>query len=80
MFIKISKHVRVYLHKTEQAFLEKYKNKKTFLNSQLEIDEVQIAKKLSAESILVRKKLDSDTQFAVNRYIKEYRYVDKKQV
>ena len=44
------------------------------------IDEVQIAKKLSAKSILVRKKLDSDTQFAVNRYIKEYRYVDKKQV
>ena len=70
MFINISPKARIFISKDQQQFLRKYSKLKFFLQSKLSVEEVKTAKVLADKSILVRKKLDSDTQFAVNRRIR----------
>jgi len=70
MFIKIAPGVQVWINNVEQLFINKYKNYKSFRNSELEITEMETAKVLASKSIFVRKKLDNDVQYAVNRHIK----------
>jgi len=78
MFINISQKVRVYISDDQLKFLNKYSKKKHFLQSELSIDDGVIAKLLSAKSVLVRKKLAADTQYAVNRSIRIFDYGYKK--
>jgi len=70
MYVHISRHVRVFITEKQHDFLNKYKNLEHFLQSELPIDEAVIAKTLSDKGILVRKKLDNDTQYALNKHIK----------
>ena len=70
MFIKIAPGVQVWINNVEQLFINKYKNHKSFSNSDLEITETVTAKVLASKSIFVRKKLDNDVQYAVNRNIR----------
>tara|TARA_B100000745_G_scaffold239577_1_gene162257 strand:- start:901 stop:1143 length:243 start_codon:yes stop_codon:yes gene_type:complete len=80
MFINISQKVRVYLSIGELQFLEKYRRKHDFRQSELDVDEINIAKTLASKSILVRKKLIADTQYAVNRSIRVFNHDHKKQI
>ena len=70
MFIKIAPKVRVYLPKEQLQFIDKYRKYDFFRNSQLEVNEINIAKSLADKSIFVRKKLDNDVQYALNRKVR----------
>ena len=70
MYIKIAPTVRVYVNDEQMAFINKYREYEYFRNTNLEIDEIEIAKLLANKSLLVRKKLDNDVQYALNRKIR----------
>lgn len=70
MFAYISRSVRVYITQRQYEFLGKYREKTSFLQSKLEVEELPIAKSLADKCVLVRKKLDSDTQYALNNSIR----------
>ena len=70
MYIKIAPGVQVWISNEEQLFINKYKNYTSFRSSDLEITEMETAKILASKSIFVRKKLDNDVQYAVNRHIR----------
>ena len=70
MYVHISRHVRVFITEKQHDFINKWKNHEHFLQSALPIDEAVTAKTLSDKGILVRKKLDADTQYALNKHIK----------
>ena len=70
MYIKITPGVQVWITNEQLNFINKYKNHGSFRNSELDITEIEVAKVLASKSIFVRKKLDNDIQYAVNRYIK----------
>ena len=70
MYVHISRHVRVFLTEKQKEFLNKWKDKEHFLQSELPVDDAITAKTLSDKGILVRKKLDTDTQYALNKNIK----------
>jgi len=78
MFINISAKVRVWIAGDQLKFLKKYSSKPSFRQSELSVEEVQVAKILADKSILVRKKLTTDTQFAVNRTIRISHHGNKK--
>jgi len=75
MFIKIQPGAQVWITKSQKQFIDKYKDMPYFRNTDLQPDEVNIAKILADKSIFVRKKLDTDVQYALNRRI---RFVDAK--
>jgi hypothetical protein len=70
MFIKIQPGVQVWITKSQKDFLDKYKDMPYFRNTDLQPDEVNTAKILADKSIFVRKKLDTDVQYALNRRIR----------
>ena len=70
MYIHISRHVRVFITEKQQEFINQWKNHEHFLQSELPIEEAITAKTLSDKGILVRKKLDNDTQCALNKHIR----------
>ena len=70
MYIKITPGFNVWITNEQLNFINKYKNHGSFRNSELDITEIEVAKVLASKSIFVRKKLDNDIQYAVNRYIK----------
>ena len=74
MYANISRHVRVFISEKQHLFIHKYQNHEHFLQSQLPIEEAITAKTLSDKGILVRKKLDNDTQYALNKHV---RFTDK---
>ena len=78
MFINLSPKARIYISKEQLKFLQKYSKVEHFLQSKLSVEEVQIAKVLADKSMLVRKKLTADTQFAVNRRIRIPQYGNEK--
>ena len=73
MYIKIAPKVRVYITNEQIAFINKYRKHEYFRNTTLEVNEIDTAKILANKSILVRKKVDNDVQYALNRRI---RFVD----
>ena len=77
MLLKIAPKVKVYLSEQDVSFLLKYRYK-TFTNRDLDSHEIELAKKLSDKSILVRKKLEANVQYAVNRRISLNLYESKK--
>ena len=62
--------MRVYITEIQHLFIHKYQNHEHFLQSELPIEEAITAKTLSDKGILVRKKLDNDTQYALNKHIR----------
>ena len=70
MFVQIAPHVRVFLTNTQIDFVNKYKNKESFRSTDLQPEEVEIARILGDKSIFVRKKLDIGVQYALNRRIR----------
>ena len=70
MFVQIAPHVRVFLTNAQIEFVNKYKDKESFRSTDLQPEEVEIARILGDKSIFVRKKLDIGVQYALNRRIK----------
>ena len=78
MFVQIAPHVRVFLTNTQIEFINKYKDKESFRSTDLQPEEVEIARILGDKSIFVRKKLDIGVQYALNRRIKFVKDAKKK--
>ena len=70
MFVQIAPHVKVFLTTTQVEFVNKYKDKESFRSTDLQPEEVEIARILGDKSIFVRKKLDIGVQYALNRRIR----------
>ena len=69
MFIQIAPKAKVYITDDDYNFLAEYWAK-TFRGSQLPIEDQDRAKKLADKAILVRKKLDNDVQYQINKKIR----------
>ena len=78
MFVQIAPHVRVFLTNTQVDFVNKYKDKESFRSTDLQPEEVEIARILGDKSIFVRKKLDIGVQYALNRRIRFVTNAQKK--
>ena len=78
MFVQIAPHVRVFLTNTQIEFINKYKDKESFRSTDLQPEEVEIARILGDKSIFVRKKLDIGVQYALNRRIRFVTNAQKK--
>lgn len=74
MFAYISRYVRVYIDEKQYQFLDSHREQTSFLQSSLSPEELPIAKILADKCVLVRKKLDNDTQYALNNSI---RFINK---
>jgi hypothetical protein len=74
MFAYISRYVRVYIDEKQYQFLGRHREQTSFLQSSLLPEELPIAKILADKCVLVRKKLDNDTQYALNNSI---RFINK---
>ena len=70
MFVQIAPKVRVFLTNIQIDFVNKYKDKESFRSTDLQPEEVEIARILGDKSIFVRKKLDIGVQYALNRRIR----------
>ena len=51
-------------------FLYKYEERFPMLQSKFDVEDLDIAQTLAAKGILVRKKLDTDTQYNLNKSIR----------
>ena len=78
MFVQIAPHVRVFLTNVQIEFVNKYKDKESFRSTDLQPEEVEIARILGDKSIFVRKKLDIGVQYALNRRIRFVQNATKK--
>ena len=76
MFIQIAPRVKVYVTNADMQFIEAHW-RQSFRGSQLTKEEQQTAKRLADKAIFVRKKLDTDVQYALNRRIRIVRNVKK---
>ena len=70
MYVNISRHVRVFITEKQHLFIHEWQDRERFLQSELPVEEAIPAKTLSDKGILVRKKLDNDTQYALNKHIR----------
>ena len=78
MFVQIAPHVKVFLTNTQIEFINKYKDKESFRSTDLQPEEVELARILGDKSIFVRKKLDIGVQYALNRRIRFVTNAQKK--
>ena len=78
MFVQISKHVKVYITETQNEFIKRMRDKFPMLQTDFEVNDLEVAKILCDKSILVRKKLETNTQYALNRNIRFLRDATKK--
>ena len=69
MFIQIAPRVKVFATDEQVRFILQHSHD-PFRSSQLPANEVQMAKTLADKAIFVRKKLDNDVQYALNKSIK----------
>lgn len=76
MYIQIAPRVKVYVTSTDMDFIQRHW-KHSFKASELEPGMQDLAKRLADKAIFVRKKLDTDTQYALNRRIRIVRDVKK---
>lgn len=77
MYVQIAPRCRVWITNKQYQFVLD-KGRQTFRNTDLHPLEVETAKILADKSIYVRKKLDTDVQYALNRSIRFVRDADKK--
>ena len=69
MFIQIAPRVKVYVTEDDVQFIHAH-SQGSFRASRLPSEDVDRAKKLADKAIFVRKKLDTDMQYALNRRIR----------
>ena len=77
MFIQIAPRVKVFATDKQVRFILQHSNH-PFRSSQLPPDDVQMAKTLADKAVFVRKKLDNDVQYALNKSIRFVRDGNKK--
>ena len=77
MFIQIAPKVKVFVTKKQIEFIRNH-SEHSFRSTQLQADHVQLAKVLADKAIFVRKKLDNDVQYALNKRIRFVRNGYKK--
>tara|TARA_B100000900_G_C20531316_1_gene696443 strand:+ start:226 stop:459 length:234 start_codon:yes stop_codon:yes gene_type:complete len=77
MFIQIAPKAMVYVTDSDMEFIKNHWNV-SFRNSQLSLPDQDKVKKLADKAIFVRKKLDTDIQYALNRKIRIVRNDSKK--
>jgi hypothetical protein len=77
MFIQIAPKVKVYVTDFDMDFIRRHWDE-SFRNSTLSLEDQDRVKKLADKAIFVRKKLDTDIQFALNRKIRIVRNDKKK--
>ena len=69
MFIQIAPKAKVYVTDTDVEFIKEHATQ-SFRSDQLSPEDADRAKKLADKAIFVRKKLDTDMQYALNRRIR----------
>ena len=69
MFIQIAPKAKVYVTDLDVKFIQ-LQASQTFRGNDLSKDDAARAKKLADKAVFVRKKLDDDVQYALNRKIK----------
>ena len=79
MFIKIAPMVKVYISDSDMAFIQSH-SFESFRSSDLPSSEQERAKILADKAIFVRKKLDNDVQYALNRKIRIFRNDTNKKI
>ena len=77
MFIQIAPKARVYVTDTDVEFIQAHA-KGSFRAKQLSPEDADRAKRLADKAVFVRKKLDDDTQYALNRKIRFVAHDGKK--
>ena len=70
MRCQIARGVRVYITKEEYDFIVSVKGKTPFTAQNLPIEQQPIASRLADKSEFVRKKLNTTTQYNLNKHIK----------
>ena len=69
MFIQIAPKAKVYVTDTDVEFIRQHTTE-SFRAKQLSPEDADRAKRLEDKAVFVRKKLDDDTQYALNRKIR----------
>ena len=77
MFIQIAPRVKVFVSEEHMAFILQHRSE-SFRGSELPTEQQDRAKRLADKAIFVRKKLDTDVQYALNRQIRIVRNDTKK--
>jgi len=70
MYAKLSRYVRVYVTERQMDFLYKYEERFPMLQTQFDVADIETAQTLASKGVLVRKKLDDNTQYNLNRSIR----------
>ena len=71
--------VKVYISDSDMAFIQLHSSE-SFRSSDLPPSEQEMAKILADKAIFVRKKLDNDVQYALNRKIRIFRNDTNKKI
>ena len=69
MFIQIAPKVKVYVTDDDLAFIKAHSSE-SFRSNQLSPENILRARRLADKAIFVRKKLDNDMQYQINRKIR----------
>ena len=69
MFIQIAPRAKVYVTDADVEFIRQHTTE-SFRAKQLSPEDADRAKRLADKAVFVRKKLDDDTQYALNRKIR----------
>ena len=69
MFIQIAPKAKIYVTDADVEFIRKHTTQ-SFRAKQLSPEDADRAKRLADKAVFVRKKLDDDTQYALNRKIR----------
>jgi hypothetical protein len=77
MFIQIAPKVKVFVTDADVQFIRQHRTE-SFRAKQLSPEDADRAKRLADKAIFVRKKLETDVQYALNRQIRIIRNDTKK--
>ena len=69
MFIQIAPKARVYVTDEDVEYIREH-SQDSFKSNQLSPEDADRAKRLADKAVFVRKKLDNDMQYALNRKIR----------
>jgi uncharacterized protein (UPF0216 family) len=73
MKAQITRGVRVYITKEEYEFIQSIRDQVPFLLSKLPIEQQPIAQRLGDKCIFVRKKLETTTQYNLNKNVRFFK-------
>mgnify|MGYP001196114189 CR=1 FL=1 len=77
MFIQIAPKAKVYVTDADVVFIKAHATG-SFRATHLSSEDADRAKRLADKAVFVRKKLDDDTQYALNRRIRFVKHGSKK--